>query len=169
MRTRSDLLILCGGAPSDGADHPLALNLRHPNRTFRLEIEDISRALAATVPDRLVDLLEIASYVFAADGEVSRGGDVRRDWGDDWRRRLRLRIPVRDQAFWLRADVGAALTAALRFLSEDVWSFEFVASTAPAALQEYLPLDPRDATRFQADEVALFSGGVDSLAGLWRS
>lgn len=143
----------------------LDIRLAGPARSFRLEIEAIRRAMTAHVPDRLVDLLEIAACVFAADQSFSRGGLARRDWGADWRREIDLVVPVRDLAFWQRAEVGDALVRTLAFLSEDDWRLAFTASGAPPPLETYLPLGDGATDPFRPDEVALFSGGADSLAG----
>ena len=53
-----------------------------------LKIADISKRLLANIPDALVDLLEVASYIYAADSAISRGGltDARwvRDGGENF-------------------------------------------------------------------------------------
>lgn len=161
----TEWVVACGEAAAPARAKVLRVRLTGPDRNFRLEIDHISRAMAARIPVRLVDLLEIASCVFAADQSLSRGGDTRRDWGADWRRSMQFVIPVRDVDFWRRDDVTAALAAALSFLSEDLYRFEFMPSTAPAEAQDYLPIQADAETGFTADDVILFSGGLDSLAG----
>ena len=52
----------------------LDLNLHGASANVRLEIEDISRRLLANISDIHADLLEIASYIYAADSAISRGG-----------------------------------------------------------------------------------------------
>ena len=74
---RNEHLVLCGGWPAAeqrGDENRLDLNLHGASANVRLEIEDISRRLLANIPDILVDLLEIASYIYAADSAISRGG-----------------------------------------------------------------------------------------------
>jgi hypothetical protein len=65
-------LVLCGGATTrEGGDADrLNLNLHGPSANVRLEIGDISRRLLANVSDVHADLIEIASYVYAADGAI---------------------------------------------------------------------------------------------------
>jgi hypothetical protein len=89
-----------------------------------------------------------------------------RAMGADWRRSFRFVVPVRNPAFWNRREVSDALRSALDFLSEDDYAFEFEKAKTPAPFQDYLGLgDENGDTTFNADEVVLFSGGLDSLAG----
>jgi hypothetical protein len=56
-------LVLCGGAMSAGGDSPLRLALNGRSQNITLKLEDIGKRLVASVPARLVDLIEIATYV----------------------------------------------------------------------------------------------------------
>jgi hypothetical protein len=116
------------------------------------------------VPDLLVDLAEIASYVYCADQVTSRGGDVQVGMGSAWRRSFHFVIPVRNPNHWSRKAVLEPLCDTLSFLSEDDYVFEFETASDPTPLEKYLELSGDDAA-FKADEVLLFSGGLDSLAG----
>ena len=72
---RPEHLVLCGGvreARGGRVSSQARPARRYPN--VRLRISDISRPLLANIPDVLVDLLEVASYVYAADSAISRGG-----------------------------------------------------------------------------------------------
>ena len=76
---------------------------------------------------RLVDLLEIASYVYSADCATSRG----KAWTDDdstepWGRDLAFVIPVREPDFWNSSEVTDLIIDVLTFLSNDKYSFTFV-------------------------------------------
>ena len=76
---------------------------------------------------RLIDFLEIASYVFTADCATQRG-DV---WTDDdstepWGRDLAFVIAVREPDFWGASQVKQLLEQVLNFLSNDKYSFTFV-------------------------------------------
>ena len=156
-------LVLCGGATSGAASSDagaLLLNLQGASPNVFLKIDDISEAMARNVPDVLMDLLELAVYVFAADQATGRGGT--RDAGDRWRRSFKLHVPVRLPDLWSREPVSAALVNVLSFLSDDDYEFTFtkLAHLPPAQLYfEHLVPD------FRVDEVMLFSGGLDSLAG----
>ena len=69
-------LVLCGGLDPlrGGSASRVNLNLHGPSPNVRLRISDISKRLLRNIPDVLVDLLEVASYIYAADAVVSRGG-----------------------------------------------------------------------------------------------
>jgi hypothetical protein len=54
-----------------------------------------TRKMAADLPPLLVDLLEIAAYVYSADQAVPKGGTQSFDYGNSWDRSLRFRIAVR--------------------------------------------------------------------------
>lgn len=132
-----------------------------------LEIERLQRAVWREIPAVLLDLIEIAGYVYAADQAVQRGGlglPSTGAIGQGWRRSFRFQIPVRQLAVWKRRDVRDTLTATLGFLSEDDYEFEFRRMNVQTPLQAGLRFE---ATPYDGlvDEVMLFSGGLDSLAG----
>ncbi len=161
-------LFLCGGAPepkrtkADRKLHSLALHGRGRNVTLKLS--NISRPLAVGIPPRVLDLLEIAGYVYAADQLVSRGGRVGHGVGKDWHRVMHLEIPVRLPGFWKRPKVSALIHRTLSFLAGEEWkiSFEKLRNAPPE--QSYLDFGEDWAPH--PDAVLLFSGGLDSLAGL---
>src|SRR4051812_25785215 len=120
-------LVLCGDNGSSGRAGARALHLalHGPGRNVKLRVQDISRRLVRHFPDELLDLLEVASYVYAADSATSRGSPSGGQMGARWRRRFRFIIPVRRPNLWGSADVSSALTNTLSFLSEDEYRFEF--------------------------------------------
>jgi hypothetical protein len=68
-------LVRCGGLNrSARGARALVLDLHGPDQNVVLKIEDIDQRLGSSISDELVDLLEIAAYVYAADSAVSRGG-----------------------------------------------------------------------------------------------
>ena len=85
-------LVLCSGASAKprGDEQLLILNLHGASANVRVEIEDISRRLLANLYDVHADLLEIASYIYAADSAFSRGGKTDSHLGAMWRRKFRL-------------------------------------------------------------------------------
>lgn len=156
-------LVLCGGATSGAASSDasaLLLDLQGANPNVFLRIDDISEAMARNVPDVLMDLVELAVYVFAADQATGRGGT--RDTGDRWRRSFKLHVPVRVPDLWSRESVSEALVNVLSFLSDDDYDFTFTKLEHLPPAQLYFPQLVPD---FRVDEVMLFSGGLDSLAG----
>jgi 7-cyano-7-deazaguanine synthase in queuosine biosynthesis len=158
-------LVLCGRAERIDRDSILRLALSGPSRNITLRLEDITRKLVRGVPGLLIDLIEIASYVYCADQAVSRGGKTQRAMGSDWRRNFRFVIPVRNPDHWNNPHVSERLCAALSFLSEDDYAFEFEKAIDPVPFQSYLEFHDDISTAFKADEVVLFSGGLDSLGG----
>ena len=160
-------LVLCGGVeePQVASGQSLRLALHGRSRNVRLQISDISRRLLANVPDVLADLLEVASYVYAADSAISRGGKTDTQMGRRWRRKFRFEIPVRLPSLWSSDPVLSVLVETLSFLSDDSYEFEFRAITDAPTMEEYFEFKDKEETAFTPDEVILFSGGLDSLSG----
>jgi 7-cyano-7-deazaguanine synthase in queuosine biosynthesis len=161
-------VILCGGlvAPAGGPKKgTVALHLwgRHANVT--LKISDISEKMAANIPPVLVDLLEIATYVYCADQATTRGGGNATNYGAKWRRRFQFHIPVRKPDVWSSNPVLTALRDTLGFLSDDEYEFTFKELSDAPPVSQYLDFGAGGATGFKPEEVILFSGGIDSLGG----
>ena len=129
--------------------------------TYWLNGECLSRAFYQALPRRTADLLEVAMSVYAADRRS------RRDFKgtNTGHRQINVRVGVRDRDFWGRPEMTEFLGDFLYWLSEDEWCFEFVPRQSPpisAESQGFLfSIPPATPTR-----VSLFSGGLDSLAGL---
>lgn len=147
-----------------GEADPRLIRINGPDPTFVLASGVIRAAAISEIDPRALDFLEIAAAVFAADSGVSRGGPTRDGMGEGWRRDFVFRIPVRHPELWARPDVTEALVAATEFLTEDHVRFAFLPTDPAPAAQPYLDLHP-GAEAFRADEVILFSGGLDSFAG----
>jgi hypothetical protein len=113
----------------------------------------------------LVDLLEVASYVYAADSAITRGGRIDAQMGARWRRTLRFVIPVRCADVWKSSPVASALVDTLNFLSEDNYTFEFIPLDERPLVQSYFEFSGEDDMGFSPDAVVLFSGGLDSFGG----
>src|SRR5439155_5309679 len=82
-----------------------------------------------------------------------------------WSRSLEFVIKVREPDFWSRDDVQAALSRALCYMTGDrQYRFVFQPghSTPPTQLFDAGKISPAP---FGNPAVALFSGGLDSLAG----
>jgi 7-cyano-7-deazaguanine synthase in queuosine biosynthesis len=160
--------ILCG-ALTKTADvrgpNPLSLALSEQGGLVNLRSEDIRRAMLAEPAARLLDLIEIATYVYCADQAITRGGQGVDSMSSDWRRRFRFHVPVRDLDFWQDAKVRECLTSTLSFVSDDEYQFFFQRSTKPPPFQQYLELAKGEASSTKPEEVVLFSGGLDSTAG----
>jgi 7-cyano-7-deazaguanine synthase in queuosine biosynthesis len=97
------------------------------------------------------DLLRLGGAVYCTDKVVKRSSAA-----DSWTRKLSLRVPVSNVRLWDAAK--SELVKALSFLSGDLWALDFVPDTAhPVTGQPLLS---------EYDGVSLFSGGLDSLAGV---
>lgn len=163
-------VVVCNGASGSPAnERPLRLEYRREERgrNVKLNLPDFARSVVHIRP-RLLDLIEIATYVHAGDRLVRRG-DHRAVEYHGWARSFLYRIKVRDFDFWSRPEVGRALAEAATFMTGDrVYQFEFEAGHRTPQTSLF------DSEEFQvaAGEnaaVALFSGGLDSLVGvLWR-
>jgi hypothetical protein len=98
-------LVLCGEAKRVGAESILRLALDGRSQNVMLKLEDISKRLVQNIPDLLIELIEIASYIYCADQATSRGGDAQVGMGSGWRRAFRFVIPVRDPDHWSNPNV----------------------------------------------------------------
>lgn len=170
MKSSSPQILLCNGAdlPKQWAQFDCR-TLEY--REFTGGIQSIKLALLDFVrdvfhlPDRILDLLEIATYVFCADRLISRGNKADVE-SHSWSRSFYFAIKVRDFAFWDEPEVKERLKDALVFMSGDrAYHFTFQPghSTPPADLfdSETFQIEPQQNTK-----VILFSGGLDSLAGI---
>lgn len=131
-------------------------------------IDDIATAFQQDLSGRLTDVLEIASFVYAADSTVPRKGGWIQGAIEPWARDLTFEIGVRDCDFWSRPEVKDLLTETLNFLSDDRLQFSFYPLKNDRAIQQYLalgPASPKDWPFQNPKRVLLFSGGLDSLAG----
>lgn len=167
-------LFACSGAKIATADPVAAGRLRveldsignKPNVNIRFE--NVARVFRQDLSPRLVDFLEIASYVFTADCSAVRG----KRWTDEystepWERDFAFVIPVREPDFWNTANIKGLIEEVLGFLSNDRYSFNFVSLERDrAAQQPYFEFgDLKDWPFHSPERVFMFSGGLDSLAG----
>lgn len=135
-----------------------------PGKNVRVELNDIGRQFNQDIAPALIDLVELAALVYAADQMHHRGRDEVETMGASWRRRMRFEIPVRVPTLWRSAEVGDALVELLSFLSEDEYDFTFTQYKHPPALDAYLNFGRLDSGP-PPESALLFSGGLDSLGG----
>lgn len=157
-------IILCeGAAPPAGLQESESRVVRlaayGPEANLRLETPGPS--IYQNLSPVSMDLVHVAAYVYTADRLISRGAkDV---YGERWRRRLHFVIPVRARAVWESPKVSRLLEQTLGFLSDDFYTFTFVdLQQDDPPQQSYFEMPDYDS----ATSVALFSGGLDSLAGV---
>lgn len=116
------------------------------------------------LPPRVKDLLEIASYIYAADRTSSRGNKDAREY-HSWSRKMYLAIKIRDFNFWNSQTVNEYLINALNFMTGDLeYKFNFQPGHDPQKTSlfdsEEFQIEPKTET-----DILLFSGGLDSLTG----
>lgn len=167
-------LVLCNGAAlpeeldQEGAGNTLRLEYEEGKsdpKNVKVSLPNFVRSVNY-VPPRLLDLLEIAVYVFLADRSTPRGSKSYVEY-QSWARSMRFAVRVRDFEFWSKPDVGRKLAEALRFMSGDQdYSFAFQPghSTLPTSLFDSEEFN--GAGSQAGNSVVLFSGGLDSLAGV---
>ena len=167
-------LVVCSGLELPKADplrkgrHVVELDTLDRDGNTHLRIENLTKVFERNMPPRVVDLLEIAAYVYTADCGATRDGAwTNEDGTEPWGRDFHFLVPVRDPQFWRREDVQTSLVSALRFMSSDEVGFTFVRLLKDRPLQRYLDeLRHAELSPFQCVErVVMFSGGIDSLAG----
>jgi hypothetical protein len=166
----ADHAILCGGSSLSTRSKQwktaktVRLAIGQGASPIHLDIGSIPKRLASNLPPVAADLVELAAYVYTADGACTRGGDREFEYGEKWRRNFRFDVPVRVPQLWSSAAVRNALTEALGFLSDDDYEFHFHQLERPPLLESYL-FDGADLGDGGIEEVMLFSGGLDSFAG----
>lgn len=144
------------------------------------DIEDISANItigyskfvkdADELPHQILDLLQIAAYVFCADRMANRGSRYSVN-NDAWARSFEFHIPVLDLNFWDDPKSKKALNDALVFMTGDrSYTFVFTQSDKNPAeiINKQLTLlkgEFQDIDEAKNTDIMLFSGGLDSLAG----
>ncbi|AMX70957.1 hypothetical protein [Leptospira borgpetersenii] len=107
MTPRKKSFILANNAKNENKySDPISLNYSKidnldPNVSINLPsfIEKVIH-----IPDRLLDLLELAAYIFASDRMISRGTLDAVEY-HSWSRDIHLKIKVRDFNFWSQLEV----------------------------------------------------------------
>lgn len=119
-------------------------------------LDDLAR-LGAHPSEMGVDMLVLAAHVHAADTRVSRDSESQ----DGWTRELRLIVPVSDPDRWTAS--APIFVRMLNFLTGDRWSLGFRAR--PRRFAALAPIPSGRLIDSSFNELALFSGGLDSLIG----
>lgn len=161
-------IVFCNRAPRStirrrmGDPEPLVLDYGD-NHRIRLHLPDFVRSVG-TIPPRVLDLMELAGYLFAMDRLTTRGQPDALTF-DSWSRSFHVAMKVRDAKFWGNEATKQKLNDLLLFMTGDrEYRFNF----QPGHTTDRAHLF--DSEEFQATpelshHVMLFSGGLDSLAG----
>jgi len=170
-------VFVCGGAAGPRSKQPdaalkvIALDTEGATQNVNVRIDDVAKVFSKHLSPRLLDFLEIAAYVYAADASTRRDGA----WTDDyttesWGRDFRFIIPVRDTAFWKDREVRNTLIETLNVLSDDQYAFDFKPYKRKSQRQDYFSFSDAAEWPFNGlDRVLMFSGGLDSLTGAVES
>ena len=169
MTASSHIQVSCNGAKLPTKDKT-AKRITLEYRRVRSRTQNIVISLPDFVrnvfhlPPRILDLLEIAAYVFTADRLVSRGSRDSLEY-HSWSRSFHFFVRVRDNHFWDQSTTKRKLSDALTFMSGDLsydFTFQPGHSTPRTSLfdSEEFMIEPKTDTN-----VLLYSGGLDSLAG----
>lgn len=166
--TRRPRVVLCNRASRSvvrrrkGDSEPLILDY-HDNDRIRLGLPDFVRSIG-TIPPRVLDLMELAGYLFAADRLTPRGQPNALIF-DSWSRSFHVVMKVRDASFWNREATKKKLKDLLLFMTGDrdyIFDFQPGHTTDRTHLfdSEEFQITPE-----KPHHIMLFSGGLDSLAG----
>ena len=162
---------MCSGARVAGSDpvakgrHCVELDSVGSRPNVHIWFENVAKVLRQDLSPRLVDFLEIASYVFTADCATGRG----KKWTDNdsmepWGRDLAFVIPVREPDFWGTTKIKDLIEEVLSFLSNDKYSFTFVPLERDRADQSYFEFgDLKDWPFHSPERVLMFSGDRKSI------
>jgi len=164
-------VILCGGAKLSTRSKawrqvtPIPLSIGKARDQVHLHLHDLTKPMMQAPPDAAEDLLEIVSYLYAADQAVRRGGEAEFEYGTKWRRHFWFEIPVRQPDLWSQPKVVDTLREVLTFLSDDDYEFNFKKLRNAPSLDQYLDFRKGGVDSSGIEEVMLFSGGLDSFGG----
>ena len=173
-KTPRTINVFCGELCKSNECNSSMINLLHQDINGITHNIEVAYAKFVKDPDainrRVLDLLQIAAYVFSADRMATRGERDSVNY-NSWARSFNFKIPVYDIDFWNTKDTHEVLSAALQFMTGDR-KYKFTFSSLkddilvpgkkflPYFNKEYMSLDEAEST-----DILLFSGGLDSLAG----
>lgn len=159
------LVTILNGKDSD--DHHITIRVNGKDANFEIKSERIEASFNRNLNGRLSDFIDIASCIFAADSRISRGSKLRPNLGSSWRRRLNFRFAVREPEFWRQEQITKALKEVVQFMTDDILEFDFKQAENLPIVQSIFEFGMGTQT-FEADDIILFSGGLDSLAGAYE-
>ena len=128
---------------------------------YWIDPNSLSQSFCQPLSTRAADLLDVVLAIYASD-RLSRRVYKGVDTGH---RQIHVKVGLRDPELWSETKLTQKLREFLQWLGEDDWIIHFAERpTAPysAELNQFLyrlPVEP-------PTTVSLFSGGLDSLAGL---
>lgn len=130
-------------------------------RRMSISAQAMIHNLLACVDDRSIDLISIAAGAYAIDRIHRRKASIKNEAG---LRTIPVCFHVADLAYWSQPHVIDQLAELLHFLSGDLWLISFSAHERPNPAVGQKTLD--FGSHLKPSRVALYSGGLDSAAGL---
>ncbi|MFO0837745.1 MAG: 7-cyano-7-deazaguanine synthase [Phycisphaerae bacterium] len=121
---------------------------------FRLDTDGAELFLGASIPSAARDILHIGMAAFVVDRIQRRDGGRARD--------LEIEVAVENPRFWAKDATLHLVRSCLEFVTPDTWSFRFAQDSSNHSKEKFLPW-PKDEN---PPTVCLYSGGLDSAAGL---
>jgi 7-cyano-7-deazaguanine synthase in queuosine biosynthesis len=129
--------------------------------SLRVLVEPVFRRLPRLPSERCIDLLNITAGIYAADRLIKRNSGNSHHSS----RSCTVTAAVRAMEFWNQPAIKAQIEDIILFLTDEYWEVSF--EPAPKQDGEGRHQHPlRLSMPYQADRVALYSGGLDSAAGL---
>jgi len=166
-------LVLCSGIQVSDNDarrngrEVIELDALGHSANVYIRLEQVAKVFLKHLSPRLIDLIEIAAYIYSADCSTKRGTDWTQDNSvEAWGRDFHFVIPVRDVKFWRQTKVKDLLCRLLKLLADDTVKFDFESLIDSRPVQGYLDFtDASEWPFYGVERVLMFSGGLDSLAG----
>jgi hypothetical protein len=174
MTVADQHIVLCSGVKLKPAQkrhipssHLLELQLDENTKgqNIKIGLPYFIQQVNCHFPDRIKDLLEIAGYIYAADRLIKRGNPGQLEY-HNWSRNFHFHLKVRDYKFWNKKEVKLKLNDLLTFMSGDrCYSFTFHPGAQDVGQTSMFDMEGIEFDQKETSSVAMFSGGLDSLAG----
>ncbi len=129
------------------------------SQPFRLDEAGLCRQLTSIVSPRMRDLLQIAMRVYVVDRMTKRNS--RADLDGPSRLLPPMLVRVSDPDFWNSSRVSSLVQRAINFATDDYWDIKYESLDQTSRQQLLISFPPADKAL-----VCLYSGGLDSTAGL---
>jgi 7-cyano-7-deazaguanine synthase in queuosine biosynthesis len=174
LRSEKTHIVLCSDAAlpkglGKGVDNHILKLSYDPNsisHNVNIELPHFKESISVHIPDRVKDLLEIAGYIYAADRMIKRGKNDDLEY-HSWARNLHFVLKVRDLKFWKQKTTIKLLSEALLYVSGDnKINFSFVGGGHDIGQLNAFDIEGINPEIKKKSSIALFSGGLDSLAGV---
>lgn len=136
--------------------------------SFHIETDVLSKSFGRPLAPELADLVDVAMAVYMTDRLIRRRPRNLDPYELGWQRHITIEIPVRLLDRWNQKIVYDAFIRTLEFFTEDSWNFTFKNWKGQLRSNErqHFLFSPESRSHIH---VGLFSGGLDSLAGLAQS